>query len=129
MDEAHNTLLLAEQYMNKLGGEFNRLSKIKLSDQTVLDFIDLLLPMENEESSIHRNNVRRSREDMKSRYFDAPDLKGLDKNGYRFINAVSDFATHAQPARTTANYKENVFAKTLDGHPLIDKAHELILAA
>lgn len=49
------------------------------------------------------------------RYFDAPDLKHLGKNGYRFINAVSDFATHAKPLRETANYRENVFAKTIEG--------------
>ena len=34
---------------------------------------------------------------MKRRYWDAPDLSHVGKNGYRFINAVSDFATHASP--------------------------------
>ncbi len=43
-------------------------------------------------------------------------------NAYRFINAVSDFATHSRPLRMTANYKENVFARTIDGNPLIDKS-------
>ena len=47
---------------------------------------------------------------MKARYFDAPDLQDLGKNAYRFINAVSDFATHADPIRRTKNYRENLFA-------------------
>ena len=42
---------------------------------------------------------------------------------------MSDYATHAKPLRETANYRENVFAKTVEGNPLIDKAYELVLAA
>ena len=129
MDEAHNTLLLAEKYMGRLGMEFSRLSKIKLSDQKVLEYIDLLLPMDEQPTDIHRKNITRIREDMKARYFDAPDLKHVGKNAYRFVNAVSDFATHAKPLRNTANYQENMFAKTVEGNPLIDKAYELVTAA
>jgi hypothetical protein len=43
MDEAHNTLLLAEKYMGKLGAEFSRLSKIKLPDSKVMEYIEMLL--------------------------------------------------------------------------------------
>ena len=129
MDEAHNTLLLAEKYMGRLGMEFSRLSKIKLSDQKVMEYIDLLLPMDEQPTDIHRKNIIRIRDDMKRRYFDAPDLRHVGKNAYRFINAVSDYATHAKPLRETANYQENMFAKTVEGNPLIDKAYELVLAA
>ena len=50
-------------------------------------------------------------------------------NAYRFINAASDFATHAAPLRRSANYNENLFARTVDGNPLIDKAYQLVCAA
>ena len=66
---------------------------------------------------------------MKMRYFDAPDLQDVGRNAYRFINAVSDFATHAEPLRKTANYKENLFSRTVEGHPLIDKAYQMVKAA
>ena len=66
---------------------------------------------------------------MTSRYFDPPDLKGqVGKNAYRFICAVTDFATHSKPLRETINYRENVFSKTIEGNPLIDKAYELVEA-
>lgn len=129
MDEAHNTLLLAEKYMGKLGNEFSRLSKIKLSDQKVMEYIHFLLPMDAQPSDLHRKNVQRIREDLKMRYFDAPDLKQMGKNGYRFVNAVSDFATHAKPLRKTASYRENLFARTIEGNPLIDRAYEMVLCA
>ncbi len=129
MDEAHNTLLLAEKYMGKLGTEFSRLSKIKLPDSKVLEYIDLLLPMEDNPTDTHKKNISRIREDMKMRYFDAPDLKHVGKNAYRFLCAVSDFATHAKPLRETANYRENLFTRTIEGNPLIDRAYEMALAA
>lgn len=124
-----STLFLAEKYMQQLGMEFSRLAKIKLSDQKVLEYIDLLLPMDEEPTAQHRKNISRIREDMRLRYFEAPDLQSVGKNAYRFINAVSDFATHAKPLRETANYRENVFAKTIDGNALIDRAYEMVMAA
>jgi len=129
MDDAHNTLLLAEKYMGRLGAEFSRLSKIRLSDAKVMEYIEMLLPMDDNPTDIHRKNITQIREDMKIRYFDAPDLKHVGKNAYRFVCAVSDFATHAKPLRETANYRENMFAKTMEGNPLIDKAYDMMLAA
>ena len=127
MEEAHNTLLLAEKYMRDLGGEFSRLSRIKMSDSKVLEYIEMLLPMDDEPTEIHRKNITKIREDLKRRYFDAPDLHHVGKNAYRFVCAVSDFATHAKPLRETANYRENVFRSTIEGNPLIDKAYDMVL--
>ena len=129
MDEAHNTLLLAEKYMGRSGSEFNRLSKISLPDHRVIEYIEMLLPISDKPTELQRKNISRIREDLAMRYFDAPDLLHVGRNAYRFICAVSDFATHAKPLRETATYRENVFAKTIEGNPLIDRAYELVQAA
>ena len=52
----------------------------------------------------------------------------MGKNGYRFVNAVSDFAIHADPIRRTRNYDENLFLRTVEGNPIIDKAYKMALA-
>ena len=127
--EVKNTLLLADEYMTALGQEFENLRKIKLSEKQVLDYIKILLPMEENYSLLQKRGVEKLRADMKMRYFDAPDLKDVGNNGYRFVNAVSDFATHSTPRRKTANYKENIFARTADGNPMIDRAYQLVKAA
>ena len=129
IEEAKNTLLLADEYMTALGQEFENLRKIKMSEKQVLDYIKILLPMEENYSLLQKRGVEKLRADMKMRYFDAPDLKGVGNNGYRFVNAVSDFATHSTPRRKTANYKENIFARTADGNPMIDRAYQLVKAA
>lgn len=126
MKEASDTLFKAERYMNELGKEFERLRMQKLSDQEVMDYIEILLPIEDGSTPQQIRNMKRLQEDMKMRYFDAPDLKDTGKNAYRFINAVSDFATHAKPLRQTAKYKENLFSKTVEGNPLIDRAYQLV---
>ena len=129
IEEAKNTLLLADEYMTALGQEFENLRKIKLSEKQVLDYIKILLPLEENYSLLQKRGVEKLRADMKMRYFDAPDLKDVGNNGYRFVNAVSDFATHSTPRRKTANYKENIFARTADGNPMIDRAYQLVKAA
>jgi hypothetical protein len=129
MDEAHNTLQLAGRYMDNLSAEFSRLSMIPLTDTKVMEYIEMLLPMDEQPTEIHRRNIERVREDLKIRYFEAPDLRLVGRNAYRFVCAVSDFATHAEPLRKSATYRENVFAKTIDGNPLIDKAHEIVREA
>ena len=129
IQEARDTLFMAEEYMDSLGAEFERLRRQKMTDKQVREYIELLLPMEKEPTPIQRKNTKRLREDMMKRYYDAPDLQKVGNNAYRFINAVSDFATHGEPIRRTANYNENLFGRTIDGNPLIDKAYQLVKAA
>jgi len=129
MQEARDTLFLAEHYMDELGKEFESLRMKKLTDKQVMEYIEILLPIEDGSTPQQEKNMKRLREDMKIRYFDAPDLQGVGKNAYRFVNAVSDFATHAEPLRKTANYKENLFSRTVYGNPVIDKAYQIVCAA
>ena len=129
LEDARETLFMAEDYMNELGKGFEDLSRKRLTDAAVDEFIKELLPIADDASETTEKNILRLRKDVATRYFDAPDLQGLRKNGYRFINAVSDFATHAAPNRRTKNYQENLFNKTMEGNPLTDKAYRLVMAA
>lgn len=126
LDEAKKTLLLAEFYMDKLTLEAESLSRISLTDRMVKEYIEMLIPMPEEATTIQENNVTLLRSGIHRSYYEATDLQDMPFSGWRFINAVSDFATHAKPLRQTANYKENMFAKTIDGNPFIDKAYEII---
>jgi hypothetical protein len=94
-----------------------------------MELINELIPIAPEATDIQQKNVEQMRDDVKTRYFEAPDLKSLGKNAYRFINAISDHVTHVRPLRETANYRENLFLRTLEGHPMIDKAHQLVKTA
>jgi len=127
--EAQKTLGLAHKYMENLGKEFDNLSRIRLSDGKVMELINELIPLSVDASDVQKKNTELLRDDVKIRYFEAPDLKVLGKNGYRFINAISDHATHVKPLRETSTYRENLFLKTLEGHPMIDKAYQMLKTA
>ena len=129
LEEAKETLFFAEFYMSRLGQEMEVLRKERLSDRKALEYINTLLPIREDMTIQQKKNLRNLKEDLKRRYFDAPDLQDVGKNAYRFINAVSDFATHNKPLRETANYKENLFMRTMDGHAMIDQAYRMIKTA
>lgn len=129
MEDARNTLQLANHYMVELGRGIEQLQRKKLTDKQVMEYIEQFFPVSEDMSMQQRKNMLTLQEDMKFRYFDAPDLRHVGKNGYRFINVVSDFATHSKPLRETANYRENLFARTIDGNTMIDKAYGMVLAA
>lgn len=129
LEEAKNTLFMANAYMDELGREFENLRRKRLTEKQVMEYIGLLIPLDENGTSQQKKNVTRLQNNMKMRYFDAPDLQDVGHNAYRFINAVSDFATHAEPLRKTANYREQVFARTVEGNPLIDKAYKMMCAA
>lgn len=124
--EAEHTLFMAERYMDALGREFESLSRVKLADARAEACMNALLPMDEGMGRVQKGNVTKLREDLKARYFDAPDLKDMPKNAYRLLNAVSDFTTHGKPLRESENRKESLFAKVVDGNAVLDRAYGLI---
>ena len=129
VQDARETLQLANSYMGELGKGIHELTTIKLSDRKVQEFINEFFPITEDLTDGQRKNNLRLQEDLKARYYNAPDLEWVGKNGWRFVNAVSDFATHADPIRKTRNYNENLFLRTAEGNPMIDKAYKMVLSA
>ena len=129
LQDARETLIYAETYMNQLGKEIENLNRINVSHVLAEELIGKLVPLEESMSDLQRKNAERQRRKLLACYYDAPDLSDMEKTGYRFLNAVSDFATHTEPLRKKSNYREALFARTIDGNPLIDKAYQMLQAA
>lgn len=130
MEEARFTLSHTKEYLDALEKEFGDLKLKKLTDDKVRQYVEDLLPLdENEPSAVRKRNIEAMRKDLLYRYFFAPDLVDIEKSAYRFINAVSDFTTHTTEHKHTKYYQENLFDKTANGNPLIDKAYLMAKAA
>ncbi len=74
IQEAKDTLFMAEKYMDCLGIEFEQLRRQKITDEQVREYIELLLPMEKEPTEIQRKNIirlRRNTEKEKSQASDS----------------------------------------------------------
>ncbi|MDD4112523.1 MAG: DUF932 domain-containing protein [Herbinix sp.] len=126
LEDAKETLFRAEDYMDKLGEEIYHMNNHMVSDEVVSEIVSELLPIPSDASDLQERNVMKQRDDIIMRYYYAPDLQHLQKNTYRLINAVSDSATHSKPLRETNTYRENLFARTIDGNSMIDKAYQLV---
>ena len=72
--EAEDTLFKAEDYMDKLGNEFEALRRKKVTDRQLMEYIETLLPVAKDTTKIQGKNINRLRNDLKMRYYDAPDL-------------------------------------------------------
>ena len=129
LEDARYTLLYANAYMAELGRSIDQLNRQKLTDKQVYEYIDALFPLIDNATDQQLKNLRKMKDEVKERYFSAPDLQHVGKNAYRFVNAVSDFSTHSKPLRERANYRESLFSRTIDGNAMIDKAYALIKAS
>lgn len=130
LEEAKRTLINANAYMDELHEEFGELKLMTLSDDKVDEYINMLIPLsETETSQTKIRRIEDMRNELRIRYHEAPDLVDIEKSAYRFVNAVSDFATHTIPFRKTKNFAENRFMKTVDGNALIDKAYAMMKEA
>ena len=129
MEDARETLFRAEEYMDGLGKEIENLNRIRIPRKKAEEQIRKLVPVPENATPLQEKNAESQRNDIILRYLYAPDLKNLPENGYRLYNAVSDYVNHAKPLRETKSYRENLFAKTVDGNPFMDRAHKMILQA
>lgn len=126
LEEARETLELADTYMQMLGDKFEELHKIKMDDDTVRKAVKTLSPIKEDATERAIRNAEALQDDILSRYFNMPDLVVMDKTAARFINAVADSTSHKEPLRRTQNWRENLFDKQIDGNPLLDKAIALV---
>ncbi len=126
LEEARETLELADAYMQMLGTKFEELHKIKMDDDAVRKAVKVLSPVKEDATERSIRNAEALQNDILSRYFNMPDLVVMDKTAARFINAVADTTSHKEPLRKTRNWRENLFEKQIDGNPLLDKAVALV---
>lgn len=129
LQEAQQTLQLADAYMKSLNDTFEDLYKVKLSDNDVTDIIKKVVPIEEKMGESQKKNSEIIRNDILRRFKEAPDLRELQYTGARLVQAVADTTTHIEPFRKTANYEENRFKNTIAGNDLLDNTLKLLLPA
>lgn len=148
LEEARYTLESADRYMKALEEEFGELKLKKVSENQVRQMTDALINAEfadlvkkatvtdkvisvQDYARVQKfeDKLKRKKRDILDIYFDKPDLKDTEHTAFRFVNAVSDYATHTTDHKNTKNYQENLFMSVVDGNGLIDAAYEIAKAA
>jgi len=129
LKEAQRTLELTHIYMNKLSETAEILADKKITNNDVTEFTEMLFPIGDDMSDRKKNNIIDIRQELLYRYNKAPDLKKFNGTAWGLVGAVSDLVSHSAPRRNTKTFAENRFDKVVTGHPIFDKATELLLVA
>ena len=127
LDVARETLELANNYMAALDEKAYRLADIKLDDGQIDNILSELFPVSEEDSDIKKKRAKDAKENIMVCYF-MPDIAQFKGTGYGLVNAVADFVDHAAPMRMTQNYQANNWDRIMIGHPILDKAMQLVSA-
>lgn len=127
LKEAHDALQLSNQYIHALQRKAEKMATYRLSDRELDGLIAKLFPIAEDASQVVKNRANDRRELFRMA-LEADDLANFRGTQWQFVNAAADMADHAQPIRTTASGRENRLSSIFSGHPLLDKAYELVMA-
>lgn len=125
LSEAKHTLELANDYLNNLAIEADKLANETMKEEDVVYALNEMFPIDDDASDRQKQNIQNAKDGIMICML-RPDIAKFLNTKWGFINAVSDYVGHAVPARLTTNYQENNWGKIMNGHPLLDKAMSLV---
>ena len=103
--------------MSELGRGVNELAKIKLSDRKAMDLMQNFFPISEDLSDIQRKNNLRMLDDLKRRYFDAPDLLDMGKMATGSSTQSAILPPMPSPSARPKTIMRNLFLRTVEGNP------------
>ena len=125
LEEARKTLELAEVYMARLAEEADRLTNETLSGDELKKAMKELFPLEEDASDRQKRRVQEAEAQIMICML-RPDLAAFAGTKWGFVNAVSDYIGHVDPARKNKGWEETRWGNIIGGHPLLDKAVALV---
>lgn len=100
--------------------ESERLANCHVSNVLLNALLNNLFPLPENATPRKTDIVENQRAGLLAAY-NADDLGNLRGTAYGFLQAVSDFAYHSEPARMTKTYRENQMKDVIRGNALLDQ--------
>lgn len=114
------------EYLDSMGQKIEQQKQCLLEEKHIDNFLSMMFPFKTEDTPRIKERAMQQREEVRYLYRTVDDLDGYENSGFKFVNAVSDWATHHVPARQTANYQNNLFQSTIEGNKYIDMAVSMV---
>lgn len=127
LEEAKNTLQLANDYMTQLNSTAEELVEKKVTEDDLNKILATVFPVDENDSNRKKANVEQIKDNFYMCYL-SPDILKFKNTAWGVINAAADFADHIAPSRASQNYKENNWARIMDGHYILDAVTSLVTA-
>ena len=127
LEDARQTLQLADEYLKHLEETADKLANEKFSESEMKKALDLLFPVAEDATDRQKKTAEKAKEEIIICSL-RPDVAQFLNTKWGFLNAVSDYVGHSEPARRTANYDENRWGNIIGGHWIFDRAVDLVAA-
>ena len=125
LEEARQTLQLADKYLIRLDEEADRLANQPMTEGQMHDALDKMIPVNDDASDRQKKTIQEAKNEIIICTL-APDLVKFVNTKWGFVNAVSDYVGHSIPSRKTKNWQENRWGNIIGGHELLDRAMALV---
>lgn len=125
MEEARQTLQLADQYMNALEEKADQMANQTMSDSEIIVVLDKMFWLPPDATERQKKTVDTAKNEIVCCMLH-PDIAQFINTRWGFINAVADYVDHADPVRQTKHYAENRWSNIIGGHALLDRAMALM---
>lgn len=119
LEDAKQTLGLAQSYMKALDETGDYLANTRIDEEQIRQFLDTLFKVEEGSGDRAKANAEQAKTQFMACYF-APDIAKFQNTAWGVVNAASDFATHTEPKIKRANSDESRWANTMNGNIVID---------
>lgn len=127
MDEARETFLSANNYMEALKSEIEELAMIKVSPQKFNYLANELFPIKDNTTAKKEEEQMLLRDSLRDAYL-ADDLGNLKGTAWGVLNAVSDLTMHRELRKgsTEESYANRMMNIAEFGEPILDRAYEIL---
>lgn len=125
LEEARQTLELADKYLIRLDEEADRLANESMTEGEVHDTLNKMFVLPDNATDRQKKTAENAKDEIIVCMF-RPDVAQFLNTKWGFLNAVSDYVGHADPARRTKNFDENRWGNIIGGHWLLDKAMSFV---
>ena len=125
VNDARETLELADKYMLSLEQEADKLANETMNIDEVKKSLDRLFPVDDNATDRQKQTAKDAKDQIMVCMI-RPDLAKFIGTKWGFLNAVSDYVGHGEPARKTKNWQENRWGNIITGASVFDKAVELV---
>lgn len=126
LEDAKNTLNLANKYMENLKEQSDILTQIMVVNPVFVEFLHNMFPISDNASERQRRNIEYQRNALRDIYENKDDIKKFKGTAWGLMMAACDYAPHFRPLRETSTYRENNFMRIVDGDSLIENTSKFI---
>ncbi len=97
---------------------------------TLEEYLDRLIPLPKVDEKTTERMVANTKfiRDQLFEMAELWDLVPFKDTAWGALQTVTNFVSHGEPVRRTANFEENRFEALIDGHELLQRAHNLAVA-